>query len=139
MIPAAHKLLTVFAAALLASLGAACAERGASSAEDAAQRYLAAATRGDVPGIVALTPTEFDSKDAARAKADAYEPVRGATFDIAYKPHDQLPAIVTVELVARGTAFRDTVNVQKIGRRWYLTIGRYTDPPLPGPTARATP
>lgn len=131
-------MIRAIALVCFASLGAACAERGAASAEQAAMSYLAAARRGDVSAIIGLTPTHFDAEDAARAKVAIYAPVRDLDLEIQYKPNEMLPTIVVVDVVSNDRGFRDSVAVQLLERRWYLTIGRSKIPALPVPTAQPT-
>jgi hypothetical protein len=124
-------------ALLIIPLGAACAERGASSREEAATRYLAAARGGDLAGIVSLAPADFDSDAEARAKVAAYGLVHDRTVEITYRPNDITPNEMGVDFVAKDVGFKDSVRVQRLGSKWYVMIGRSRSTPAQS-TAQAT-
>lgn len=128
---------SVIALLLVIPLGASCAERGATSIEDATARYLAAARRGDVSAIVGLAPADFDAEAEARAKVAAYALIRDAKVDTVYQRNDITPNELGVDFVANGGAFKDSIRVQRLERRWYVMIGQSRRAP-PEPTAQAT-
>jgi hypothetical protein len=135
--PVAKLVKALLVAALIIPLGAACTERGASSPQEAATRYLAAARSADVGGIVALAPADFDADAEARTKVAAYALVRDRTIEINYRTNDITPNDLGVDFVASGIGFKDSVRVQHLGSRWYVMIGRSRSTPAQ-PTAEAT-
>jgi len=128
----------VLGMALVAPLVAACAERGASSVEDAAMKYLAAVRRGDVSALVNLAPEDFEAREAAQGKATVYAAIRGSDSKIAisYHPSDITPNYVVVDFSDSGSTFTDSVPIQRLGGRWYVMLGRAKRGAPPFPTAQ---
>ncbi|MGI8761808.1 MAG: hypothetical protein ACR2LF_11065 [Jatrophihabitantaceae bacterium] len=109
----------VLAAVLVVTLGGGRDARGATSAQQAAQRFVTALNTGDGDAAVAISCSSF----AAQARSEAHEGVAGFRFTLGPVRSDgsgSATAQLTQLVQLPGAAQRSSVvlTVQRVSGRW---------------------
>lgn len=130
------QLRRLVAACLVPMLVITCGEQGgAPSSSAAADAYLAALGARDLAAMRRIVPPDFDAEQAIAEKLDKYAGIDVGSLRRQYVPNDITPKFVQVVITADTPAFEDVIHVMRLGRKWFVSLGRLRGF-TPGPTTQ---
>lgn len=120
---------------------------GAASESELVELYLAALTKKDPQALRRLVPKDHEAAQEIEAKVAlgggcTFEDVTTTLAEVGFGPRHKVAKIIaSCSNFGEGKrSFSDSLNLEKIGSRWFIILGKYKGPlsvPVPGLTAPA--